>query len=433
MQPTSDRLGPLLNNTTPRRFTDQHGSSTARQSGNGGLFGAELPKGSRQSQSDQHSVEGVGYPHDDFQRAQHVSAKLLLNQGQLSQKSTEASWPGSSKARRFLPMWGSAAQDKLSSNQQNSEWSLQTDSSVSKLHTRASFSSGTLPATTALQAYRSEANPSDPSLMGGKTAGTASCKALDQPSHQAIQWSSLISTRFSEQSSLGDVHHTDLGDALSVQPFQSETPHAAQQVSHSEQWQLQHLGRCSSSAGDLYSAVSVQPRRSRPSLLADTAAKSTKACALSEDLQPEPCLSAQAESVVPVKSLAGQSPVAIALLEDSPWDDQPGSLHLRRQSTWHLPSKTPEHLAPGTTSQSHTQLKQQQQQQQLLNQHLSVTHSLRGLSSAAGESLLQSAADNHAPTAGSEFEPDSMPAPEHLSFGGLTGDVSAGMQGIKVC
>ena len=423
----ANRLGSLLDSTAPRRFTDQHGSGTAWPRSSHSLLGTQLPTGSRQSHDGPQSVGGVGQCNYGFQQALDVSAKLSANPEYLSwQDAEEASRQGSSKAQAALPVWGLAAQDKSSSSWHSPEWPAQTDNSMSKLHRRASFFSGTSPAATGLAAYRFEASPSHPSLFGGKAAGTASCQPFDQqlkPGGQAVPRSSLISTRCSEQSSLGDVHDADLQDSLYVRRLHSETLHAAQKDSHLGQWQQQHDGRHSSSACDLYSAVSVQPRRARPSLLADAAAKSTKACALSEDLQPEACSSAQAKSLLPMKVLAGQSPVAVALSENSPWNDQPGSLHLRHQGSWHLP----------TTSQSHIQVQQRQQQpQQLLNQHLSMLHSMASLQSPSRQSLPKSAADAEAPTAGSDVEPDSMQTHLQLASGGLNHGISAEDE-VKVC
>ena len=430
VQPASDanRLRSLLDSTTPRRFSDQHGSGTAWSRSSDSLFATALPTGIRRSHDDTQSVGGVGQRDDGFQQAYGVSAKLPANQGYSSwQSSEEASRQGRSKAQAFLPVWSSAAQDKLSSSRQSPEWPVQTDNSMSKLQiSRASFTSGMPPATTGLQAYRFEASPSHPSLFSDKAADVAPRRALGQglkPGRQSIPRSSLISTRFSEQCSLGDVHDADLRDSLPVQRSHSETLHIAQQDSHSEQWQQQHAGVCSSTTGDLYSAVSVQPRRSRLSLLADATAKSTRAHALSEDQQPEPCFSALAQSLAPLKSLAGQSPVAVALSEDSPWHDQPGSLHLRHQTTWHMP----------TTSHSHIhQQQQQQQQQQPLSQHLSMLHSMQSLQSPTRPFLPKSAANVEAPMAESDIEPDSMPTHGLLVSAGLKHDISA-RHAAKVC
>ena len=419
VQPASDANRLLtLDSTTLRRFSDQHGSGTAWLRSSGSRLGTGLTTGSRPSHDDPQSVGGVGQCNYGFQQAYDVSAKLPAHQDDSSWQSTEeAALQRNSKGQAFLPMWGSTVLGKSSSSRQSPEWPVQTDNSMFKLHTRASFASGMPSAATGLQAYRFEASPSHPSLFGGKAADAASYKALDQqlkPGSQALPRSSLISTRLSEQSSLGDVHHAHLRGSSSLHQFHSEALHAPQQGSHSEQWQQQHAGGRSSSAADLYSAVSVQPRRSRPSLLADAAAKSTKARALPEDQQPEPHLSAQGKSLLP-----GQSPVAVALSEDSPWNDQPSSRHLRHQGTWHLP----------TSSQSHVQ---QQQQRQPLNQHVGMLNSMQSLQSPARHSLPKSAAGAKALAAGADVELDSMPT--HLSpvSGGPKHDDFVGDE-VKVC
>lgn len=420
LQPASDasRLRSLLNSAAPRRFTEQHGPGTAWPRSSAGLFGTEQSKGSRQTQDDQHSIEGLGQPDGSFQHAHDSSGKLPWTHHQLSQQSTgEASWQGSSKARAFAPMGIPSAQDKTGSLWQTSAWPAQADNSMSKVHMKASFTSGMPPASTGLQAYRFVASPSHPSLFSGKAAGTASFTGLDQEGNSAcqpVQRSSLISTRFSElpsqeQPSLGEMHRADQGEFLSVQHLHPAPLYAAPENNSSEQWLQQSADARSSGGTDLYSAVSVQPRGPLPSLLADAAAKSTKAPAVPDDLLPGPYLQAQAESQISVRGLAGQSPVAVALSEDSPWNDQPGSLHLRHQSTWHLP----------TANQADVKLMlQQQQQQQLpLSQHLSMLHSLQGLYSASREPLPQAAADADAPAADScaNVEPDLVPADGHLS------------------
>lgn len=424
MQPASDANRLLtLDSTTLRRFSDQHGSGAAWLRSSDSRLGTGLTTGSRPSHDDPQSVGGVGQCNYGFQQACDVSAKLPAHQDDSSWQSTEeAALQGNSKGQAFLPMWGSTVLGKSSSSRQSPEWPVQTDNSMFKLHTRASFASGMPSAATGLQAYRFETSPSHPSLLGGKAADAASYKALDQqlkPGSEALPRSSLISTRLSEQSSLGDVHNADLRGSSSLQQLHSEALHAPQPGSHSEQWQQQHAGGCSSSAGDLYSAVSVQPQRSRHSLLADAAAKSTKARALSEDQQPDPHLSVQAKSLPPVKVLAGQSPVAVALSEDSPWNDQPGSRHLRHQGTWHLP----------TSSQPHVQ---QQQQRQPLNQHVGMLHSMQSLQSPTRQSLPQSAAGPKALTAGADVELDSMPTHLLLVSGGPKHDNFVGDE-VKVC
>ena len=460
LQPASDasRLRSLLDSTAPRRFTEQHGPGTAWPRSSAGLFGTEQSKprssaglfgtewskrrssasvfgteqskprgaaglfitqqskGSRRSQDDQQSIGGLEQPDGSVQQAQDRSAKLPLTHHQLRQQGAgEAYWQGSSKAQAFPPMWSPPTQDKTGSLWQQSEWPAQADSSMAKEHMRASFTSGMPPASTGLQAYRLVASPSHPSLFSGKSAGAASATGLDQElksACQPVQRSSLISSRCSEQPSreqpsLGDRHRPDQQDFLSVQHLHAVPLYAAQQDSCSEQWLQQHADACSSGGRDLYSAVSVHPRGTRSSLLADAAAKPTQAPAVSDGLLPGPYLRAQAESLLCVRSLAGQSPVAVALSEDSPWDDQPGSLHLRHQSTWHLPN----------ASQADVKLKLQQQQQQLpLSQHLSMLHSLQGLPSADRKILPHPVADVGAPAAEScaNVELDLAPAYGHL-------------------
>ena len=438
-QPVSEasRLRPLsaaAAAAAPRRFTKQPCPSPAWGSVSAGLSGAGNAERSDWLQDGQHSliqgepvscdteqIQGIReLPHlgsSPYQRAEAGDSGSLpaqeakLGSSPLAQHSwSEVEKSMHSPANRPSSLhFGDASWGK-SSSQQRSALSEETDCSLSRLRTTASFTSGMRPASAGLQAYWMGASDSHPNALSDKSFDKSCGRASDPgpaPHLHTVKRPSLISTRFSHQSS-----------PLAEESQPSTGLHSAQRRSsltfHAEQQQVSVLGQRNSR---LYSAESLQPRRLRPSMLADAVLSLTQHDAgdAQEHLQPEAFSAALTDNWSQLQSQSRQSPVAAALSDDSPWDSQPGSLHLRHQKTWHLPSASQTYAQQ---QQHQPPQPQQQQQQQPFRQRHSMLQSLEDAQAVPRQSWMQSEAEAHAAAArrSSLAGSDSQAAAKQLSL-----------------
>ena len=193
-----------------------------------------------------------------------------------------------------------------------------------------SFSSETLGAPQ-LQVYRVAANLSQPSLSSNHASDRV---AVDAPANrrQPDRSSFLISSRWSEQPNT-DWAPKQVGSSVGSARASLQLGYAEQQSS-----QQQQQGVNGVQSSDLFSAVSVQPRRLNTSFMAAAAtAELTRADAAMGDQAAYSVSEHQVVSLPAKASQIRQSPVAAAV-SDSPWNGQQGRLHLRHQNTWHLPT-----------------------------------------------------------------------------------------------
>ena len=395
----ADRLRAL--SASPRPFTEQCRSTTADDAAGADLSGDQLPASNRWSEGGQQSLPGTAPANGQGEHAQGRSAQALQDSLPADQGPSdsgvalhdqqgwqELAWRGNQQATQDIKPAGSSKMNRLwqdlspsvhfqeGTGKMDSLWQAssppaQTDSSRSKLSLEQSFTSGRLPDQTALQMYSFHASPTHAGLVSSKTSGKGPSSSSDQvgvSSQQAAKRSSLISTRFSAQSTSAAEHRQAILDiSQSVRRSSLLTSFPVEQCR--EQWQQANhqdlLPPLNGRTSRLSSAESIQPYKLQPSLFTDPAALSAprSATTLQQQQQPEAYFSAQTDIGLSPESQTRHSPVAAALSDDSPWNDQPSMVQLRHQNTWHLPSASP----------SYTQL--QQQQQQPLRQRLSVVHS----------------------------------------------------------
>ena len=210
--------------------------------------------------------------------------------------------------------------------------------SVQALKVR-SFTSG-VESPPSLQVYSLAADQSNPALFNSMAGSNSIAVAPDR--QERGRSSFLISTRYSAQSSADLTHGRGASDFLLARSSLQEGLAELQ-----DDTQQQQRGLSGSQNSGLYSAISVQPRRLRPSLLAPPTT-------LGNVLESHHAAAAQ-EDRPRARAPDRQSPVAAALA-DSPWDDRVDPL--RHQGSWHLP----------TPAQSHRGWQQQQQRQQPLEE-----------------------------------------------------------------
>lgn len=449
MQPASEasRLRPLSAAAASRRFTEQPCPSPAWGTISTGTLGAEPAERSVQSQDGQHGLlkgaavsgnteQGQGawgwshlssLPHKHAEAGDSEQAQGTLEwpqHGSLPPQETQSdssplaqhSWLDGEvlmhePANKFGLRFGNAGMNKTASGQQHLALSQKADSSLSKLHMRASFTSGMQPASSGLKAYWTEASASHPDDLSNKGFHKASGRASDAVlalNQHTVKRPSLISTRFSQQSIIMAEGSRLLTGLHSTQRPSSLTFHATLQSSSDQQEAQHQVPAFDQRNSSLYSAESVQPQKLRPSMLADAVLSLPQQDATDTQQQQQQHLLAEASPIrqtdrlLPLQSQIRQSPVAAALSDDSPWDSTPGSLHLRHQNTWHLPSAV----------QPHTQ-----QQQQPFRQHPSMLQSPQDSQANSRQAWMWSEAGAGAAATGpgSIAESDSQAAVKQLS------------------
>jgi len=362
---SSNASGLLPPAASARRFTEQPDDS----------WGAPSLRGSDAA----HSVD---MPQDSLQWPQRTSKqahdRLQWPQGILEQPLATSQWPSQGSVTHARYNWrdSDASQQHLSKQQALASDSSKTHTKLtdswtdSSLYAPAGMHSlhGLKPssfisesASPSLQVYSFVPGSSDCALFNGKP-GNGSHAAAPVKRQQQDRPSFLISTRYSEQPS-ADSNSKQAMTGLGLGRSSLQMGYTPQQSISQNQRHVQQ-SRVSSFPDDgLYSAVSVQPRGLRPSLLAAESARSN--------------LLMYDQAVVPRivgtggperQSQIRQSPVAAAL-SDSPWDDQPGSL--RHQATWHLPKPSHLHSQQQQQQQQQQRRQHQQQQQQHVGQSLS--------------------------------------------------------------
>ncbi len=354
---SSDASGSLPPAASARRFTEQPGHSWGASSlrGSDAAHSLGMPQGSLQWP--QRTLEQA---HDRLQWPQGILEQPLACSQCPSQGSTRHArynWRDSEASRQHpskqqaLASDGSKSHTKLTDSWTDS--SLYAHAGMHSLHGLKSSSFISESASPSLQVYSFVPGSSDSALFNGKP-GNGSHAAAPVKRQQQDWPSLLISTWYSEQPS-ADCNSRQAMTDLGLGRPSLQMGFSTQQSSSQQQRHLQQSHVSGFPDDGLYSAVSVQPRGLRPSLLA---AESAGTNPLMYDQAVMPC---DGRSRGPERqSHIRQSPVAAAL-SDSPWDDQPGSL--RHQATWHLPKPSKLH--------SQQQQQQQQRQQQHVGQSLS--------------------------------------------------------------
>ena len=352
---SSNASGLLPPAASARRFTDQPGHSWGASSlrGSDAAHGLDMPQNSLQwpQRTSKQAYDSLQWPQGILE--QPLASLQRPSQG--SVRHATYNWRDSEALQQHFSKQQAWASDSSKSHTKLTDsWtdsSLYAPAGMHSLHGLKPSSFISESASPSLQVYSFVPGSSDSALFNGKP-GNGSHAAVPVKRQQQDRPSCLISTRYSEQPS-ADSNSRQAMTGLGLGRPSLQMGYTPQQSSGQQQQHLQQPRVISFPDNGLYSAVSVQPRGLRPSLLA---AESAGSSPLKYD-----------QAVVPGdggsrgperQSHSRQSPVAAAL-SDSPWDDQPGSL--RHQATWHLPK--PSHL--------HGQ--QQQQQQQHVGQRLSET------------------------------------------------------------
>ena len=348
---SSDASGSLPPAASARRFTEQPGHSwgTSSLRGSDAAHRLGIPQGSLPRP--QRTLEQA---HDRLQWPQGILEQPLATSQWPSQGSvTHAryNWRDSEGSRQHASKQQAVASDSSQTHTKLTDsWtdsSLYAPAGVHSLHGLKPSSFITESASPSLQVYSFGPGSSDSALFNDKP-GNGCHAAAPAKRQQQDRPSFLISTQYSEQPS-ADSNSRQAMTSLGLGRSSLQMGYTPQQSGSQQQRHVQQSHVSGFPDNGLYSAVSVQPRGLRLSLLAAESAGSNPL------MYDQAVVSRDGGSKGPERqSRIRQSPVAAAL-SDSPWDDQPGSL--RHQATWHLPK--PSHL--------HSQQQQQQHVGQSLN------------------------------------------------------------------
>ena len=347
---SSDASGLLPPAASARCFTEQPGH----------FWGGSSLRGSDAAHS-------LGMPQDCLSRPQRAHDRLQWPQGILEQPLASLQCPSQGSVRHARYNWrDSEASQQRPSKQQavasdsskthiklTDSWTASSLYAPAGMHSLLGRKSGSFiseSASPSLQVYSFMPDSSDSAFFNGKP-GNGSDAAAPVRRLQQDRPSSLISTRCSEQPS-ADCNSRPAMTGLGLGQSSLQMGYTTQQSISQQQGNLQQSRVSGFPDEGLKSAVSVQPRGLRPSLLAAESA-GTNPLMYDQAVMPRDGSSGGPERQSQIK----QSPVAAAL-SDSPWDDQPGSLW--HQATWHLPK--PSHL--------------HSQQQQHVGQRLSEVRAL---------------------------------------------------------
>jgi len=376
---SSDASGLLPPAASARRFTEQPGHAWDAARGSDAAHSLGMPQGSLQRPQ-----RALRQANDHLQWPQGILEQPLATWQCPSQGSVRhARWRDSEASQQHPSKQQALASDSSKTHTRLTDsWTdsgLYTQAGMHSLHglKSSSFISGAESASPSLQVYSFLPGSSDSALLNGKPGNGSHADASPAKRHQQDQPSSLISTQYSKQPS-ADCGSRQAMTGLGLGRSSLQMGYSTQQSISQQQQHLQQSHVSGFPDDGLYSAVSVQPRGLRPSLLA---AESAGTNLLMYDEAGMPGDGHPGVKLAERQSHIRQSPVAAAL-SDSPWDDQPGPL--RHQATWHLPK--PSHL--------HSQQQQQQQQQQHVGQSLSETSVLPaqqrdswGLQALSGDSV----------------------------------------------
>ncbi|DBA76239.1 TPA: hypothetical protein ACH3X1_009959 [Trebouxia sp. C0004] len=406
-----------------RCFTEQPGHSWDAS----GLRGPDAAHSLGMPQDDlQWPQRTLQQAHDRLQWPQGILEQPLASSQCPSQGTVRHSWHDSEASRQHLSKQQALASDSSNTHTKlTGSWtdsSLYAQAGMHSLHGLKSSSLISESASPSLQAYSFVPGSSDSAMFNSKP-GNGSHVAAPMKNQQQDPSSFLISTRYSEQPN-AESNSRQAMTGLGLGRSSLQMGYSTQQSMSQQQRHLQQSHVSGFPDDGLYSAVSVQPRELRPSLLAAETAR-TDPLIYDQAIIPHDGRSGGRES----QSHIRRSPVAAAL-SDSPWDDQPGSL--MHQATWHLPKPLHLHSQQQHVGQSlsETRLLPAQQHDSWSLQVVSGASSSD--LSLSGEGLLLHSRDGGQHGLGSVARSFAEDVKEHNDSAGAHHAFSASVEGLEM-